>query len=255
MNKNFIYLFVAVTFFVLSQQSFANNLDDLFQKANEAYRAENYQEAVETYRKILAQGFENFEVYYNLGNAYYRLNQIGEAVLYYEKAKQLDPNDPDLMHNLELVNLRVIDRIETPPRFFLFDWWDGIKNFYSIYQLRNVVILLFVVSVFLLIGWFFVRNYRLRQWVLSTFSVLAILTIFWIYIFFIRIQEYQENRKGVVLTPTVTVFSAPDENSTEVFVLHEGIKVTLEEQRARWMEISLPDGKTGWMESQVLGVI
>ncbi|GAB4365526.1 MAG: tetratricopeptide repeat protein [Calditrichia bacterium] len=233
----------------------AQELNQLFLQANKAYTSEKYQEAIELYQGILSQGYQSAEVYFNLGNCYYRLNEIGQAILYYEKARQLDPQDPDIQYNLELANLRVIDRVEMPPRFFLFEWWDEIKTFYSIHQLTYLVLILFSATLVILMIWLYIRNYRFKRLVLSLSVITAILTIFWAYIFFIRVREYHTHREAIILVPSVTVFSAPDENSTDVFVLHEGVKVYLDDQRSDWVKISLPDGKTGWIKNQTFGII
>lgn len=228
---------------------------EVFLQANQNYAKQNYEGAIELYQKILKQGYENSDIYYNLGNCYYRLNQVGNAVLYFEKAHKLNPHDPDIEYNLELANLRIVDNIQMPPRFFLFDWWDAVKNYYSPGQLTYVVSVLFAVTIFLLIVWLYAKSYRLRRWLMTFVVTAGVIAVFWSYIFLIRIDEYKSHRDAVVLTPTETVYSAPDEGSTDVFVLHEGAKVKLDDQRSGWMEISLPDGKSGWIKSQALGII
>lgn len=233
----------------------AGELESLFKQANAAYHSEKYQEAIQRYQKILSQGYESAELYYNIGNCYFRLSKIGPAILYYEKARRLDPHDPDIAYNLELANLKVVDRLEIPPRFFLFEWWDGVKLFYSIPQLSYLILILFSLVVLFLIIWLFSKRNRWRRISLSGAIVVGILLVFWVYIFLIRIHEKQHLIEGVVLAPTVAVRSAPDENSTDVFVLHEGSKTRLEEQRDKWVKISLPDGKTGWIRSETLGII
>ncbi len=190
-----------------------------------------------------------------MGNCYYRMNRVGEAVLYFEKAFKLNPHDLDIRHNLDLVNLKVVDRVDMPPRFFLFEWWDSIKIYYSIDQLSYLFVGLFMLSILLFIAWLFAKRDRLRRLALSLTIVLGVLAIFWGYIFYLRAQEYKHFREAVILTPAVTVQSAPDTGSTEVFILHEGAKVSLDEQREAWVKISLPDGKSGWIRSQALGVI
>lgn len=235
--------------------SASSHLQELFREANRAYRSEKFQEALDHYNDILSQGYQSAALYFNMGNCYYRLNQIGEAVLYYEKAKKLAPRDADVQYNLELANLRVIDRVKMPSRFFLFDWWDAAKFYFSVFQLPYLVTGLFALTILVIIIRLFVKRDRIRRWVLSFAVILGILTIFWGYIFLIRMTEFSTRNRGVILTPSVTVLSAPDENSTEVFVLHEGSKVELSDQREKWVKISLPDGKTGWIASRHLGII
>jgi tetratricopeptide (TPR) repeat protein len=244
MNKiiKFSLLFFVFNIMVNGQ---SQDYQNYFKAANNAYHQQNYEQAIELYQNILSQGYHSKEIYFNIGNSYYRLNRIGEAILYYEKAQKLDPRDVDIQYNLELANLRVIDRIE----------WDNLKLFFSIQQLSRLISVLFALTVFCLILWLFTKRYRLRRWILYLSAVAGLLTIFWAYILIIRTGELKEFHWAIVLTPTVTVLSAPDENSTDVFLLHEGVKVSLNENRGDWVKISLPDGKSGWMKKNDIGII
>jgi tetratricopeptide (TPR) repeat protein len=235
--------------------SLSQNRDELFIKGNQAYRAEDYDTALSFYNEILSQGFETSDLYFNMGNCYFRMEQIGQAILYYEKARKLDPNDPDINYNLELANLKVVDRIESPPRFFLFNWWDSLKLKFSLINLVYLLIFLFFLSIFSLIVWLFSRSNRLRSFLISITVVSGLLFLLWCYIFFIRVNEIKNRVQAIIIVPSVTVVSAPDENSTDMFILHEGVKVDLEEQSNEWVNISLVDGKTGWVKSNVLGII
>ena len=253
--KKTLLLTVVLNLLLLFPVQGTEDLRNLFVQANQAYRANQYQKAVAIYKRILSRGFESKELYYNLGNCYYRLNEIGEAILYYEKARKLDPGDPDVKYNLDIANLRVVDQVKLPRRFVLFEWWDALKWHYSIFQLRNLVFSLYFLTVGLLIAWLFVRRHRIRQTLLTLGVLLGILTIFWSYIFYLRISEVKNHREGVILTSSVTVLSEPEENSTDMFILHEGTKVFLDEQRGEWMKIRLPDGNSGWIPAGVIGII
>lgn len=253
--KNLIYLLsllMMITGFTILP---AQSPSSLFQQASEAYQNQQFQQAAELYKQILSQGYENKAVYYNLGNCYYRLNEIGQAILYYEKALKLDPNDADVKYNLGLAGLKLVDRVEMPPRFFLFDWWDSIRNYFSLTQLTYLVMMLFILTAGFLVIWLFIKQYRLRRWLVTFSIVTALLTIFASYFLFLNARRAMNDRSAVILAPSVTVLSAPDEKSTDVFILHEGIKVILDEQRQEWVKISLPDGKSGWIKTGTLGMI
>ena len=251
-----LFLCISLFFGIWSgSQVFAQSPESLFSQANGLYQQQQFEDGIELYQQILSMGFESKEIYFNLGNCYYRLEDIGKSILFYEKALKLDPNDADVRYNLDLANLKVIDRLELPPRFFLFEWWDAIKNYYSLPQLTRLVALLFVLCIFLLVTWLFIKRDRIRFWILSAASVIGLLTIFYAYILTIQSQSFINHRYAVILVSTVTVVSAPDENSTDVFILHEGVKVHLDESRQEWVKISLPDGKSGWLLAQNLGII
>jgi tetratricopeptide (TPR) repeat protein len=244
-----------VILFLFSFSLLGQDIQSLFQTANEFYQEGDYQHAVSAYLQVLGQGYQSPAIYYNLGNCYFRMEQIGEAVLYYEKGLKLDPHDPDIQFNLELANLRVVDRIELPPKFFLFSWWDNLKVFYSIGQLTRLVLILFGLAILLIILRLFVRRYRFRSWLISSAIISGVLFFLWLYVLIVRVNEFNNIREGVILSPNVTVLSAPDENSTDMFLLHEGVKVQLDDQREYWVKINLPDGKSGWVKTEDLGII
>jgi len=247
---------VIILIVIISLASLAQSgTDYFFEQGNQAYRDGNYKEAVDWYQKILSAGYESGRLYYNLGNCYYKMDQIGRAILYYEKSKKFLPNDSELEFNLELARLKIIDRIEMPPRFFLFEWWDKIKNFYTISQLTNLVLILYIFTTIFLVAFLFLKADRLRKILFSTFIITLILTLFCGYLLFANIHQEKTNQFGIVLSPSVTVLSAPSEGATDVFVLHEGIKIGVEDQRDEWLKIVLPDGKSGWIKSSHVGRI
>jgi len=250
--RNMIFcLIFAVSMPVFAQSGMAY----FFEQGNQEYRRENYREAIGWYQKILEKGYAGSQVYYNLGNCYYKLEDIGNAVLFYEKARKLNPDDPDILFNLELANLKVKDRIEMPKPFFLFKWWDGVKQMFNLAGWTWLTVSLYGITVLLLIIFLFSQSAFFRKTIraaLITFGCLAMLSA---YFFFINVQAEKNHRQAVVLTSTVNVLSAPEESSTDVFVLHEGAKVTLAEQRGDWVKIALPDGKTGWLRQDYLGII
>lgn len=244
-----ILLLLTLIAFRLPGQS---GMAHFYEQGNQAYREGNYQSALEWYGKILSAGYESSQVYYNIGNCYYKLGAVGRAILFYEKARKLNPRDREILFNLELANLRVIDRIETPPQFFLFDWWEAVKTYFTVSQLTRLAAILFGAAILALIGFLFFRE---RRVILSALIVFSVLALFSAYLLVINAREENTRIRGIVLVSSVNVLSAPNENSTDVFVLHEGVKVTLQEQRGEWALITLPDGKSGWMKRENLGII
>lgn len=244
-----------LTSFLISLSLAQSGADYFFEQGNQSYRNGNYTEAIEFYQRILDAGYESGRLYYNLGNSYYKLDKIGHAILYYEKSKEFLPNDPEVNFNLELARLKVIDRLEMPPRFFLFEWWDTLKYFFSISQLTYIAIIAYFLSAISLILYLFLKTDKIRRLLFSLFLVLLILTLLSGYFLFASIHEEKTNQYAILLSPNVTVLSAPEENGTEVFILHEGIKVRLADQRENWLKIMLPDGKSGWIKKDHVGII
>lgn len=247
-------ILILISFFI--SVSFAQSgVDYFFDQGNQSYRKGNYTEAIEYYQKILDAGYESGRLYYNLGNCYYKLNKIGYTILYYEKSRKFLPNDPEVDFNLELARLKVIDRLEMPPRFFLFEWWDTLKHFYSVSQLTYIAITAYVCAAIIFIVYLFVKVDRIRKLLFSLFLIFFVLTLLSGYFLFANISEERNNQYAILLSPNVTVLSAPDENSTDVFILHEGVKVKLADERENWLKIVLPDGKSGWIKRDNIGVI
>ena len=226
-----------------------------FEQGNSAYREGSYGEALTWYEKILATGFESSQVYYNMGNCAYKLDQVGEAVLYFERARRLDPHDREIRENLELANQRVQDRIELPPRLFLFEWWDGLTAYFTIADLTRLTAVLYLLTMALIAAWVFWRPERYRRWLTGTAIALVVLTLAASALLYHAVGDRHGTPAAVVMAPFVTVQSAPDPGSTDVFVLHEGVVVELAEERGEWIRIRLPDGKSGWMMREQVAVI
>jgi ABC-type multidrug transport system fused ATPase/permease subunit len=255
MTKKIILVLLLLFGALIAETSSGMEINQLFTQANQQYRAGNFKTAIKLYESILKQGYESAAVYYNLGNSYFRENHIGLAVLNYEKAQKLKPRDADIQYNLELANLKVVDRVELPPRFFLFEWWSRFKNYFSMNQLAYLMVILFFISIVLIIAWLFIANDRIRRILVGVTIFTVLVTILFASIFFMRLRETSRHPEAVILAQTVNVFSAPDETSTNVFVLHEGSKVALDDQRGEWVKMSLPDGKTGWIRNEAIGII
>lgn len=223
--------------------------------AEQDYRAGNFSQAAEGYQRIIRQGLASGELYYNLGNCYYKLGQYGRAILNYERARRFLGHDPDLEVNLKLANLRVPDRIEPLPRLFVVEVFDGLAQAMTPAGWAS----LFLASEWLVLaglaGLYVVRHPRLRKWLIRLFGVggVALLVTG---IFFAAVTM-QQNRtvEGVVLSSRVDVRSAPEESSTELFTIHEGVKFRILRQVSGWAEVVLADGKRGWMSKEALEVI
>lgn len=229
----------------------AQNSEYLFEKANRVYAEGDYQSAVDQYLKIVEQGVESGEVYFNLGNAYYKLNQIGPSILYYEKARKFIEGDPALEQNLKLVQLKIVDKIDTIPKIFIEEWWSELIHFTSIDTMLWLCLSLFSLSIALIILQILFRNALLRRliWIsLSFFLIMAMLAVSQIY-------EFETSDFGIILTGKVSVLSEPGLSGTEVFILHEGTKVSINRVLDEWYEISISDGKTGWLKSNTLETI
>lgn len=222
--------------------------DQLYQQANSLYQEGKIAEARDLYELIVSNGYVSGDLLYNLGNAYYRLGDIGRAILNYERARRIMPGDDDLKHNLQLANLRVIDRIEPTPRLFLWDWWDSIKGAFPAQSAVWLAFGFFVLLVAAVITMMLVRGYGVRRMALIAGLVVSFLLLFSIVLVVQRIDDENRRDEAVVVSAITTVKNSPDARSTDAFVLHAGVKVRVIDNVNDWIQIRLADGKVGWME-------
>ncbi len=248
-------LLLLLLLLALSSPSAGQEAEMNFSAANELYRGGKYPEAIQTYEKIVTNGYENPALYYNLGNAYYKTGNIPAAILHYERAKRLAPGDEDVLHNLRLANLRIVDKIEPVPRLFLVEWWDALVSLASAAGWGTVAIVALWVAATLLAAFRLVNGPLLQR--MCLFSGLAVI-LFSIFAFTAGgIQSGREasENAAILFTPSSPVKSAPDERSTDLFVVHEGVRVDLLDVVGEWRKIRLADGKIGWLPAADLRVI
>lgn len=225
------------------------DVDSLYQQANGDYQEGRFEQALSLYRQILGRGKESADLYYNMGNAAFRSNNIGYSILYYEKALKLDPSHEDASHNLEFVSRYKVDAFDEVPELFLRIWREKLvrmlsERSWSILSLAlffcilvNILIYLFAKRLHLKKAGFFVALVALILFVVTFTSALT------------RHNNIQRPESGIIVSPSVLVRSSPSETGTELFVLHEGTKFQIKEEVGGWQNIRIIDGREGWIES------
>lgn len=249
---------IAVGFIVLfgSTYTMAEEKEQLFLTANSAYQEGRYGDALASYEKILELGYESGSLYYNMGNCYYKIREIGRAVLFYERAKKLIPKDENLKFNLSLTNLAVVDKIEPRKPFLLIRITRGFTHLLPQPVLVWVVIGSYLTFMSSVIVWIVSRRSVIRILGFRLGILFGILFLVSGLSFVGRIRESKNSVEGVILADRVDVMSAPSEGEgVEVFSLHEGTKVRLDQRSGEWVEIILADGKVGWVKREVLEII
>lgn len=239
--------------FILTITLSANDRQNNFQQGNNSYQQGDYEQAVLLYKNILEEGYESGELYFNLGSACYKLNKTGLARLYYERASKLLKGDEALEYNLKLLQLRLVDQIESPPEFILSVWWNYFMDLFSLNMLTwlTIALLWLVLTAGAFRLYFRRKGYMLKQ----VFVAVLIVFIFFSFILTRKIYLFETEEYGVILEPSVTIFAEPKSAGTEVFVLHEGSKVKVERKNKDWFEIKLEDGKTGWLMQKKVEII
>lgn len=226
-----------------------------FEQANQAYRSASFSQAVTMYEQILASGQESPELYYNLGNAHFKLQNMPSAILNYERALRLAPGDEDTRYNLQLANLRVIDKIEPVPELFFVQWWNGLLSAFSSEHwgiLAIVALWCAAASAALMLA---TRSYVLQRIMLVVMILAFAAGVLGLASAFQRQHLEAVGHDAIVFAASVPVKSAPDKQSTDLFVLHEGVKVELLDEVGMWRKIRLADGKLGWLSFESLIVI
>ena len=220
----------------------------LIAKGNTAYSAGKYLEAINTYKSLVSQGYESPYLYYNLGNSFFKLNDIPHAILWYERAKRLDPGNEDVSFNLNVANSRITDKIDPLPEFFVKRWFRVVTDLFSVDTWSASGIAFFIAALLFFSLYIASRVLILRKlgfW--AGFSSLLISVVFLLFAW-TSYRSLKSEQSGIITNPTVTVKSSPDEKSTDIFVIHEGCKIQLIDHIGNWYEISIVNGSVGWVE-------
>ena len=247
MRKLGFLIFLLSGFLILSH---ANEMDSVISKANAYYADGFYLEAIDTYKEVLNHGYISADIYYNIGNAYFKLKNTPYAILYYERALALQPEHEDARHNLTLANAYIMDKIDYIPDIFIKRWKYAVVN--SLLPKVWLIISLSAFSLFLLL---FLTYFFSTRIVLKKFGFWFGVLFFLISVFTLlnsreRREIIQNSNKAIIISPVVTVKSSPNESGTNLFVLHEGTKVSMEDKLGNWTEIKIADGNKGWVKSE-----
>lgn len=223
--------------------------------ADSAYMNSDYMTAIQIYESLLQQG-EAAEIYYNLGNSYYKAGNIAKAILNYERALLLNPGNEDYRANLEITRSKAVDKINIVPDIFFIGWIKSLINSASINTWARwgiAFFMLFIVSLY----FFIFSKQVLRKKIGFISSIVCLCLVIATNSFASHQKKVLTTRNSaIVISASVTIRSTPDESGTSLFVLHEGAKVTIKDNSMRnWKEITLEDGKVGWIASSDIEVI
>ncbi len=233
----------------------ADSSESLFEQANRLYSEKEFKEAAQAYESILKNGYESANLYFNLGNSYFKLGELPSAILNYERARKLNPNDPDIEFNLNLSYSQTIDQLEQVPELFLRKWYRGAmeklsSNSWGWISLSSFILFLSFLLIYLLANRSSVKKIG--------FILSVVLLISWISSGSLSLSAYknQEHRlSAIIFSPSAMVKGSPDKKGTDLFLLHEGTKVQVSDSLDNWYQIELSDGNEGWLEKDRMEVI
>ena len=253
-KKRYILIFLFITFFVGTVIPQGTNKDKFYQGVT-YFTAGSYKEALQVWTEIYNTGYRSANLDYNIGNAYFKLNNIPSAILFYERAYLLKPADENINYNLQIARTLNVDRFQEIPELFFVKWYNFVSLFLSTNSWAKVSITSFIL--FLLLLSLYIYSPRHRYKVIG----------FWLAIFFIIMSLTSlaftarnkslvyDSHKAIISSPVVSGKSSPDKSGNDLFVLHEGTKVTIEDEVGEWYEIRLSDGNKGWVPLNSITVI
>jgi len=225
---------------LVSISSFAS--DQLFEKANKAYNKSDYTSAITLYDSILTTGLESSELYYNLGNCHYKAQNWANAIWHYEKSLKLEKNDKTIQ-NLELANLKIIDRIEEIPQLFYIKWWSSFISMFNTFswQLISILIIWLALLTKILSQFTNIKKDHFLS-ILYSLAIISVLTTYSSY------QSKITKKEAIIFTSSIVVNSAPTSNSTNLFSLHSGSKIEILDTIGEWINIKITNGNSGWIK-------
>ena len=241
---------ILIILLFFSSSILAQDANSIFEQASLSYEQKEYAQALNYYNEIQDLGLYSSDLYYNIGNCYYKLQQNAEAVLYYEKALKLNPSDEDAFFNLKLVQLQLVDKLAEVPQVFYQKWAESLKNLLKIDQWAKLGLIFLFLFCGLFIMFLYIKNYNLRKrsFTFSMFSLLVAVSSLLLAYYSHKTLKVE----AILMQANAYIKSAPSNQSEDLFILHEGTKIQVLEVFNDWTKIKLSDGMIGWVENQAI---
>jgi tetratricopeptide (TPR) repeat protein len=245
--RQFIFIFCfSLTWFGFAQSG------PIFEQGKEMYKAEKYQQALDQWNKILDNGEHSAALYFNLGNAHYKMNNIGESIFYYEMALQLSPNDNDIKNNLAFAQNATVDNIEPLPETIFSKWYNNLSSIltYNGWALLSIISSIGFVFLFLV---YYVSITEVRKRLFFTGAIIFLGLLMGSFIMaFMMFDQAKNDHPAIIFSEKIEVRSEPNLGSEASFSLHEGTKVQIISRDSDWVRIEISDGKDGWIPNSDL---
>jgi len=238
-----------ILFFLVCSLGISQN-QDLFKQATSLYNEGKFDEAAENYLAILENGEHSAELYFNLGNTYYKLNKIAPSIFYYEKALLLNPNDRDIKNNLTFAQNMTLDDIETLPQPGISRFYKAVTSFFSFDQWAYLAVAFMILFVSLYILFYFLAYATQKRVAFISALVFFVFSIGSFIFAYVQYADFKAEQPAIVFAEEISIKSEPNARSQEVFVLHAGTKVNVLNQLNDWKKIALINGKTGWVPAK-----
>jgi hypothetical protein len=247
MRQLLTYLFLILGMTVFSQEE--------LKQAEKAYDQKQFREAIGLYEKLVGQGYRSTGLYFNLANAYYRNNQIGKAIYYYELARKMDPQDEDVRINLGIVSAKTIDKIDSKENFFLSAVKTNVLSTLSTRAWGWLTIACIALACLFFFLFVSAAGVKLKR-IAFAFAALFLIGFIVTYLLgFSALHSKYENKFAIVVSPEVKVLNEPTPTAVGKFTLHEGTRIRVIERNGDWVLIGLDNGNEGWLHLADVGII
>lgn len=221
----------------------------LIEAGRHAYAEGKFTEALEYFKDLDDKGYQSFELYYNLGNTYFKLNEIPSSILYYERASRLNPHDEDLLFNLELVNSKITDQVDILPQG---RFWENLLRQLAVDSWAILSVAFFFLALVSLFLFIYLRQPASKRLLLGASTICFLLSATMFFMAWQSQKQLYGRNYGVIFASSETVYSAPGDSGNKLFIIHEGLKVELLQQSGQYSKIKLPNGHIGWISSSVM---
>jgi len=245
-----------ILFFLLAGSVQAQDTNtDKFNQGVTLFTSSSYNEALQVWTEIYNTGYRSAELNYNIGNAYFKLNDIPNAILFYERAYLLKPTDENINYNLQIARTLIVDRFKEIPELFFVRWYNLVALFLSANAWAVISLAAFIICLLFLSFYLYSSKYRFKVlgfWLAMVFLIISASSL----ALTLRNKSLVFNsNKAIISSPIVNGKSSPDSSGTDLFILHEGTRITIEDKVGEWYEIRLSDGNKGWVPVNCLNII
>jgi tetratricopeptide (TPR) repeat protein len=253
-KKKYILIILLIALIANPAVSQDTNKDKFYQGVS-YFTAGSYKEALQAWNEIYNTGYRSANLDYNIGNTYFKLNNIPSAILFYERAYLLKPADENINYNLQVARTLIVDRFQEIPELFFIKWYNFISLFLSTNSWAKISLTFFVL--FLLFLSLYIYSPRHRYKVIGFWLAMLLIILSLTSLAFTKRNKslVYDSHKAIITTPMVSGKSSPDKSGNDIFVLHEGTKITVEDKVGEWLEIRLSDGNKGWVPLNSLIII
>ena len=259
-NRRFIrmhiilFIFFAISLFThlsFAQEERIRDPKYIFYKANTFYEEAKYEDAIREYEKLIDQGYESGNLYYNIGNCYFKKGELGKAILNYERAKKFIPHDSDLKSNYEYARSLVEEKIPEMKTWWPFRLLKGFSDYFTMNKLTLFSSILYIVAICILIISIFFK--AIKKYV--NYSISIIILIFILSIISLSVKINNIDKEAIIVSESIDSRFEPFDRATTHFILYEGMKVYVLKSKEDWYKIKRMDGKIGWVKRSALEVI